>query len=353
MRKAAASALASLFISQLSLGLKAYALPQGVPPVRCSEIQAPQVGDLCYSVTPGGGKVSAGKDGKDFPAIIIQATEPEFVIADVQLEITGETGDRTRPSISQISPGGLATVAIEAREKLRELKRLSADLEAKATALAGPALVEAQNKLSALKEQESVYEKVVSSTLAAGQDAGKYSVGGASARSRSCGWMNLDTCGSWIEFNVYAVKRYIGNPIAAYNKAQSVALDAQVLINRLSNRSGPPPGPATPLSTSCPEAFSPQQFQGTTGRVALFNEWGAPVTVVLYHPSNGRVFGRFVVPSGQNNILASNAVVGDDWGVCLEGRQSDTGIVNNLGAIADRNSWEGSTLFMIQNPRLR
>lgn len=217
--------------------LPANALPAGVPPARCGTIANPQPGTLCYSVTPGGGKVTAGGNGRTFPEIIIQATEPEYVIADVILEITSDAGNRDLPSVRQLSPGGQASIVSVATEKLRELKRITAELRSKVTVFTGPALIEAQSKLTALQEEEERnYENVVTTTISAGQDAGKFVVAGGSARSRKCGFANLDTCGSWVEYNVYAVKRYVGNPIAAYNRAFAVAQDAQNTVARLEQK---------------------------------------------------------------------------------------------------------------------
>jgi hypothetical protein len=225
------------------------ALPAGVPGERCGTISNPQPGTLCHTVTPGGGKVNARGSEKAFPSIIIQATEPEYVIADVVLEITSDAGDRNLPSVNQLSPGGQASIVSVAKDKLRELKQIRGELQTKATVLAGPALIEAQTKLSALQEQERIYENVVTTTTTAGQDAGKFQVAGASARSRSCGFANTDTCGSWVEYNVYAVKRYVGNPIVAYNRAFAVAEDARNTINRLAAQPPvPPPQPNPPPS---------------------------------------------------------------------------------------------------------
>jgi hypothetical protein len=223
----------AILSSPLAVLSPAKAVPPGVPRDRCGTLSNPDPGNLCYTVTPGGGKVNAGGNPKDFPSIIIQATEPEYVIADVILEITSVAGDRNLPSISQLSPGGKASIVSVAREKLQELKQIRGELQAKATVLSGPALIEAQAKLSALQQQERIYENVVATTTAAGQDAGKFQVSGASARSRDCGWFNADTCGSWVEYNVYAVKRYVGNPIAAYNRAFAIAQDTEKTINRL------------------------------------------------------------------------------------------------------------------------
>lgn len=103
----------------------------------------------------------------------------------------------------------------------------------------------------------------------------------------------------------------------------------------------------------CPGTYSKATFRGRTGKVAFFNQWSKPVTVVIYHPSNSSIFNRYTVPPGQNHILV-NGFVGDDWGVCFENLPNQTGFVNNLGQISDYNpNWQGSPLFMIQNPRIR
>ena len=107
-------------------------------------------------------------------------------------------------------------------------------------------------------------------------------------------------------------------------------------------------------ATSCPSSYSPADFRGVIAHAAFFNEWNVPVTVVLYHPSTGGVFSRDTVPPGANNFLGGQENFGDDWGVCFEGKPNATGFVNNLGEISDYNpDWEGSPLFMIQNPRSR
>lgn len=329
----------------------AEALPAEVPNRPCGFLNNPSPGILCYTVTPGGGKASAGGSRQEF-STVIQSTEPEYVIASVIVEVTSAAGERNGPTVNQISPGGIASVVSVATNRLRELKQIKGELQAKATVLSGPALIEAQAKLSALSEEERTFEEVVTKTTAAGQDAGKFQVTG-SASPRRCGTFNLDKCGSWIEYNIYVVRRYVGNPIAAYNRAFAVAQDAQNTINRLV-ASQPVPGSQPSSNAACPPTFSPSSFQGRTGRVAFFNEWNSPVTVVLYHPNNGNVFDRHMVSPGQNNFLGSNIVVGDDWGVCFENKPNSSGVVNNVGITSDYNpNWEGSTLFMIQNPRIR
>ena len=270
----------------------ASALPAGVPNVKCGSLSNPQPGDLCYTVTLGGGKVSANGKPKKFPTIIIQATEPEYVIADVILKITSSAGDKTLPSVNQISPGGQAAIVSTVREQQRELKRLISDLQTKATVLAGPALIEAEAKLRTLREQEEIFESVVITTIVAGQDAGKFAISGASARSRKCGTLNLDTCGSWVEYKVYTVKRYVGNPIAAYNRVRSVAQDASSTITRLANLSQQPP------------SHNPDSRQ-----ILFRNECRFPIQLALrYQPQTNEwvTNGWWSIDGGRNTYLASN-----------------------------------------------
>ncbi|MCG6137358.1 MAG: hypothetical protein MET45_22450 [Nostoc sp. LLA-1] len=316
------------------------ALPPGVPRDRCGTLSNPQVRSLCYTVTPGGGKVNAGGDRKDFPSIIIQSTEPEYVIADVIIEFTSSAGDISRPSVSQLSPGGQAAIVSVAREKLRELQQIRGELQAKATVLSGPALIEAQAKLSALQEQERIYENVVTTTTAAGQDAGKFQVGGASARSRKCGWANLDTCGSWVEYNVYAVKRYVGNPIAAYNRAFAVAQDARNTITRLVEQSQQTPAACSPSYD--PRAYRPGSsgWTGRIGRIAFNNGTSNPIKVTLYHPdAPDLAFQSWTVQPGQNLFLGENNYA-VDWGI-----QANGSPICIVGRVSAWNQFNGQFIF--------
>ena len=106
--------------------------------------------------------------------------------------------------------------------------------------------------------------------------------------------------------------------------------------------------------STCSPTFSPTAFQGRTGKVAFYNEWNAPVTVILYHPNSRSVYDRYTVSPGQNQFLGNNIIVGDDWGVCFENKPGASGFVNNLGSISIYNpNSQGSPLFMIQNDRIK
>jgi len=268
----------AILSSPLTALSPAQAVPAGVPDQPCGTLRTPSPGTLCYMVTPGGGKASAGGSPQDF-STIIQATEPEYVIASVVIEVTSAAGERNGPTVNQISSGGEASVVSVAKNKLRELTQIKGELQVKATALSGPALIEAQAKLTALSEQERTFEEIVTKTTAAGQDAGKFQVTG-SARPRKCGTFNVDKCGSWIEYNIYVVRRYVGNPIAAYNRAFAVAQDAQSTINRLVAATQQPSNPTSSsgnagtspnTSVACSSSYNPQSYRpgtsGWTGRI--------------------------------------------------------------------------------------
>jgi len=225
----------AILLSPFAVLSPAEAQPEGVPKERCGTLSNPTPGTLCYMVTPGGGKVNAHGDPRNFPTVI-QPSEHEYVVADIVIEVTSAAGDISYPTVNQLSIGSTLNVVRQAQENLRELKSLKADLEQKASVLYGPASIEAQAKLSALQEQERNYEYVVTTTMAAGKDAAKFEIN-ASARSRCCGWGCFDTCGSWVHYNIYVVKRYVGDPIAAYNKPREVAQDAQRTIFNLVEQS--------------------------------------------------------------------------------------------------------------------
>lgn len=114
-------------------------------------------------------------------------------------------------------------------------------------------------------------------------------------------------------------------------------------------KDSPPPPPQ-----ACSNTFSPAAFQGRTGKLAFYNEWNMPVTVILYHPNSRSIYNRYTVPPGKNQFLGNNIIVGDNWGVCFENKLGASGFANNLGTISDYNpNYPGGSLFMIQNGRIR
>jgi len=221
----------------------AAAQPAGVPQAQCGTISNPQPGLLCYSKQSGGGKVNAGATPQNFYQII-QATEPEYVIADVVTVVTSAAGDRSGPTVNMLSRDGQASVVTSTVEKLTETKRLSAELKVKAATLVGPAKLQAEQQIAYLDESIRSFENSVTASMSAGRDSGKFQVT-SSARSRSCGWANLDKCGSWVMYDIYIIKRYVGNPIEAYNRTNGVLTNTTNTINQLIAQQQAQPQPQT------------------------------------------------------------------------------------------------------------
>ena len=221
-----------------------HAAPPALP--QCSSLGTPSIGSQCYESTPVGVRVRPG-DGEAPFKNIFQSTQPEYVLVDVLIDNIEVNGSYGPPTKSMLSPGGQSMIVRASTDRLNQIKQLRAELEGKASVLAGPALIEARNKIDALIREERTYETVVQSITSAGQDAGKYEVSGW-AKPHKCGWMNLDTCGSWSRATVYVVKRYVGNDTEAYNRANRAAIDARSTIDRLI--AAPPPGPGP--SMQCP-----------------------------------------------------------------------------------------------------
>ena len=146
-------------IPALFVASKVEALPDGVPGKLCGTLSNPSPGDLCYTITPGGGKASAGGGTREF-STIIQATEPEYVIADVVIEVLDGTGDRSTPTKQQISPGGTASQVSVATNKLRELKQIKMEVQAKAEEIAKAEAAKAEAaKAKAEAERNATIQK--------------------------------------------------------------------------------------------------------------------------------------------------------------------------------------------------
>ena len=223
-----------------------HAAPPALP--QCNSLGTPSIGSQCYESTPVGVRVRPGDNSADYKNIF-QSTQPEYVLVDVLIDNIEVNGSYGAPTKSMLSPGGQSMIVRTSTDRLNQIKQLRAELEGKASVLAGPALIEARNKIDALIREERTYETVVQSITSAGQDAGKYEVSGW-AKPHKCGWMNLDTCGSWSRATVYVVKRYVGNDTEAYNRANSAAIDARSTIDRLI--ATPPPGPGPGPGVQCP-----------------------------------------------------------------------------------------------------
>ena len=67
--------------------------------------------------------------------------------------------------------------------------------------------------------------------------------------------------------------------------------------------------------------YSPPPFDGRVGRIHFHNDSPYPVTVTLWHPDDGNVYGQWTIAGGATSVLCKdddNPVrVGSDWGLQL------------------------------------
>ncbi|GEA28129.1 hypothetical protein MiAbW_02701 [Microcystis aeruginosa NIES-4325] len=216
--KAMRYVLQSPLIALIVIGgtaISSEARPPGVPSQHCSDISRPRPGTLCYVLHDNlGGKATAGgsPQGGD---LIIQPQAGNYVVDSTAIEVTSQAGNGTH-SKRVLSTGASVSSVNGYQSKLEEVDRVINELEGIVVGACGQALCEARNKLTYLKERRAEYATYYQTAVSAGRDAPKTQYTW-SASSRKCGTFNLDTCGSWINFRVYEVRRYLGDPIAEYN----------------------------------------------------------------------------------------------------------------------------------------
>lgn len=208
----------------------ANAAPPPLP--RCYELANPAPGTRCYEETDVGVRVKPDGGKKSFKNIF-QATQPEYVLLDVIIDKVKTNGNFRKPTKNMLSRDGQSAIVGTVTERLRKIRQVRGELEAKAATLTGPSLSEARGKLDALWREEKTYESVTQEITAAGQDSGKYEVVGW-AEPHKCGALNLDTCGSWSLAKVYIIKRYVGSDTEAYARAANALNGASTTIQRLS-----------------------------------------------------------------------------------------------------------------------
>jgi Domain of unknown function (DUF4189) len=222
----------AVFLSPLFAISSVEALPPGVPTQMCTTIARPTVGTLCYKKVQGGVKANAGdKNRKDYRSVA-QPLDGQHVLVDTIIEIKSQAGTSAKPEVHEVAAGGSVTIANESGSKLRELQQVRSSMEAKVAAMIGVAKVQAQQKLDVLLEEERNYSTLVSTVISTSAKATSSTVT-AWAERRKCGTLLLDWCGSWVEFDIYRVYRYIGDPIAEYNRPWAIALDTQKYINNI------------------------------------------------------------------------------------------------------------------------
>ncbi len=239
---------ALLICSMLHVSSSAYAAPPPVP--QCSTLTVASIGSMCYEATEVGVRVKRGDDKESFKNIF-QATQPEYVLVDIQIGNRRCSGSYKCPTKNMLSPGGISSVASTARRRLTQIQQIRGEAEAKAATISGPGYAQAQAKVEALKREEKTYESMVQEMTAAGQDAGKYEVVGW-AKPHSCGVLGTDECGSWSEATVFIIKRYIGSDADAYRRVSALANETAESVRQLALSSPSPEKADAPSPESQP-----------------------------------------------------------------------------------------------------
>lgn len=66
-------------------------------------------------------------------------------------------------------------------------------------------------------------------------------------------------------------------------------------------------------------SYYPPPFQGTVGHLQITNNSLYPVTITLWHPSNGQVWRQYVLLPNSTRVArdvgGAVASLGDDWGL--------------------------------------
>ena len=137
------------------------ALPAGVPSQICSNISRPSPGILCYYVhTNLGGKANAG-GGPEGGSFTIQPQTGNYVVDTTVIEVTSQAGNGTHSK--HILATGASVNSVQGyRSNLEELDRLTSEFQGKIAAMAGPAAVEATNKVNYLRERRAQYARKTS-----------------------------------------------------------------------------------------------------------------------------------------------------------------------------------------------
>jgi hypothetical protein len=232
--------ITTLFLGDLSLPV--FSRPQGVPPQACSEISNLRPGTLCYVLHDSlGGKANA--HGSPIRGdLTLQAQSGFYVVDSTLIEETSRAGNGT-VSKRVLAIGATVDISEGYARKLEEINRIVNELDARISGNFGPLAVEARNKLTVLRQKRDEYNSFSSIAISAGRNAPTTSFSW-SASSRSCGTFGVDTCGSWVEFRVYEVRRYLGDPVAEYNRIFFPALmEARNAVSEATNPSTPGTSP--------------------------------------------------------------------------------------------------------------
>lgn len=202
----------------LTLGLPqtSEAKPPGVPNQRCSQLNQPKPGTMCYAVHTGLGVYAEARGRPEHGHITIQPIRDDYAITEIIYEEVARHGNgQVKHNI--VARGATVSSITGYEHKLTEVDRLINEFEGQIKGLSGTVLFEAKNKLQYLKERRDKYREYYRNTVIASEKVPTYHYEW-SARPRKCGLGNLDNCGSRINFNLYEVRRYLGDPIREYER---------------------------------------------------------------------------------------------------------------------------------------
>ena len=314
---------------------------QSIP--ACRNIQ-PRPDQVCYTEHPFSAR-QRDEGGTKSWSFIVERVAPNYVIIDYQILVDRSFGAASKPTGSVVSATGNASIIQTTTREEEKLGQTKSQLKGKLQGCFPPVCGQLQGQIERIDREITKLSDTRRTAISAGGNEKITFTHTTSVRCRR--WLGVPECGSGaaIDGKVRVNHRYLGDPNSLRQASTSLVQQSLSLLQQPSTSSSP---------KQCPSSYSKQGFGGRTGQIAFFNEWNTPVTVVLYHPSNGQIFDRYTVSPKQNNFLGNNVVIGDDWGVCFENKPSASGVVNNAGAISEHNpNWQGKTLFMIQNPRIR
>lgn len=286
-------------------------------------------------------------DGTQEHHFIIERISPDWIIVDYLVIRDGGFGTVSLPTGSIVSSTGNANIISVTKREIDRLNEVKSKLQGKLQGCYPPLCGEIQGNLESINRETEKLSNYQQIFVSAG---GNEKISFSYTTHVSC---TLGVCGPGanIHGKVRVNQRYLGNPNAIQQASLSLVEQSESVIAKLNKQTDTT---AQPSNTTCPSIFSPSNFGGKVGKVAFMNEWSSPITVVLYHPNNQSIYNRYTVLPGQNNILGSNIIIGDDWGVCFENKPGSSGVVNNIGVVSgyDQN-YPGGALFMIQNQNIR
>jgi hypothetical protein len=254
-------------LSPLASISPAKALPPGVPNRRCSEISNPRPGTLCYVLHDNqGGRSDRRGGGTKRGDLTIQPQAGYYVVDSTVRENISQAGNGT-VNTRVLGVGAPVEFLEGYQSRITEIDRVINELEARIAVGAGPAVAEARNKLTYLRERSAEYAAYYQTAVSASRSAPTTQFTW-SASPRRCGWLNRDWCGSWVNFKVYEIRRYLGDPIAEYNALLVPAINqARDAVAKVEQSPAPPPDNNACFTVSAQQGWQYFNLPGSFKRI--------------------------------------------------------------------------------------